>query len=165
MAFGGRIFNTQPIVADSIPAYFLGGNIIDSLDEVERLLQSKKTAVRVKAIPQDYFTAYQYFTSKRSEIESTMRQMIQPHTVSPDNLVSGIIHLGDNIAAALQLGDMNYVSGEMNWLKTMIKTHTRSEEELENFMRNYASAVKQHLNGSGRPILEWLSREIDRLHA
>ena len=165
MAFGGRIFNTQPIVADSIPAYFLGGNIIDSMDEVERLLQSKKTAVRVKAIPQDYFTAYQYFTSKRSEIESTMRQMIQPHTVSPDNLVSGIIHLGDNIAAALQLGDMNYVSGEMNWLKTMIKTHTRSEEELENFMRNYASAVKQHLNGSGRPILEWLSREIDRLHA
>ncbi len=161
VAFGGRIFNTQPSVVERIPAHFLGNTLIDSLDEVELLLRTKKTAAQVKPIPQEYLAAHQFFTSRRSEIELTLRQMIQPLTISPDNLLSGIIHLGDNITAALQLGDMNYVSGELEWLKTLIRTHEHSTQELVDFLKSYASSVNQHINGSGRPVFEWLSSEVD----
>jgi methanogenic corrinoid protein MtbC1 len=165
MAYGGRIFNLQPSIVGSIPAHFLGGNLIVSLDEIERLLQTKKTAVQAKHIPKDYLAAHKYFNSRRTEIELTVRKVIQPLSISLENLMSGIVHLGDNIAASLQLGDINYVSGEMDWLKTPIKTHGQSMQELVYFMNTYAKSVDQHINDSGRLIIKWLSSEIDRLRA
>jgi methanogenic corrinoid protein MtbC1 len=162
-AFGGRIFNVHPTLADSIPAHFLGQSLIASLDQVDRLLQVRQKVVQAKPVSQEYAAAHQFFASKRPEIEMTLRQLIQPLAVSPDSLMSGIVHLGDNIAAALQLGDMNYVSGEIEWLKTLVKAHDRPMEELANFISNYARAVKQHINGSGQPIYTWLLNEVDLL--
>jgi MerR family transcriptional regulator, light-induced transcriptional regulator len=166
-AFGGRIFNLHPFLAESIPAHFLGQSLITSLDEVDRLLEPKtrKTSETLvsKPITQEYAAAHQFFTSKRAEIELTLQGLIQPLAVSPESVLSGITHLGDNIAAALQLGDMNFVSGEMDWLKTLIHAHDRPASELIHFMQSYTQAVNRHINGSGRPIIDWLNLESVKL--
>jgi hypothetical protein len=73
--------------------------------------------------------------------------------------------LGDNIAAALQLGDMNQVSDEMNWVKFLLHAYQRPDEELIAFMDAYAQAVNKHINGSGKPIYEWLAAEAQKLKA
>lgn len=95
-AFGGRIFSVNPALVESIPAHFLGNSLRDALDE----------KVSSKPVSQEYAAARQFFTSKRAEIELTLRQHIQPLTVSHEGLMSGITHLGNNIAAALQLGEL-----------------------------------------------------------
>jgi hypothetical protein len=163
-AFGGRIFSVNPALVESIPAHFLGNSLRDALDEVEQTFRVSETRkVSSKPVSQEYAAAHQFFTSKRAEIELTLRQHIQPLAVSPESLMSGITHLGNNIAAALQLGDMNYVSGEIEWLKTLVKAHERPSQELAAFITSYADAVNQHINGSGRPIYEWLSSEVNKL--
>lgn len=162
-AFGGRIFNMFPSIVESIPGYFLGKTVEASLDEVDRLTQSKVKREATKPLSQEYLAAHQFFTSRRPEIEMSLRQHIQPLAVSPDSIMSGIVHLGNNIAAALQLGDMNYVSGEIEWVKTLVKAHDRPESELADFIASYANAINEHINGSGRPIYDWLSSEVDRL--
>jgi hypothetical protein len=163
VAFGGRIFNALPAIIESIPAHFLGTSLEAALDEVEQALKVSATFRVSKPVSQEYLAAHQFFTSRRAEIELTLRELIQPLAVSPEDLMSGIAHLGNNIAAALQLGDMNYVSGEIEWLKTLVKAHERPMQELADFIASYASAVEQHINGSGRPICDWLSSEVDRL--
>ncbi|MEW6241314.1 MAG: B12-binding domain-containing protein [Chloroflexota bacterium] len=162
-AFGGRIFNVFPSIVESIPAHFLGNTVEAALDEVDRLTQSKVKREAAKPLTQEYLAAHQFFTSRRPEIEMTLRQHIQPLSVSPDNLMTDITHLGDNIAAALQLGDMNYVSGEIEWVKSLVKAHDRPVSELADFIASYARAVNEHINGSGRPIYDWLSNEIVKL--
>lgn len=165
VAFGGRIFNTQPPIIGNIPAHFLGDTLIRSIDEVERLLKTPELPLEANPPTQEYIKAHQFFTSKRPQIESTLRQMIQPLTISQENLTTAIDHLGDRISAALQLGDMNYVSGEMEWLKTLIKTHDQSTQELANFMTTYRKSVNKHLHGSSQPIHDWFSNEMERLSA
>jgi MerR family transcriptional regulator, light-induced transcriptional regulator len=164
VAFGGRIFTTQPVLVESIPAHYLGETLVDSLEEVERLLKrTSKNAASVRSITRDYVAAHQFFTSRRTQIESTLQTTLQLHTVSPHNLASGILHLGDNIAAALQLGDMGYASSEIEWLKSLINADDRSSQELVVFLQAYANAVKKNIDGSGRPIHDWLSTEMERL--
>lgn len=158
-AFGGRIFNMFPSIVENISGHFLGKSVEAALDEVDRLTQSKVKREAAKPLTQEYLAAHQFFTSRRLEIEMALRQNIQPLAVSPESLTSGIVHLGNNIAAALQLGDMNYVSGEMEWLKTLMQAHDRPAEELSHFMDSYAQAVNQHINGAGRPIINWLVLE------
>ncbi|MFZ5858021.1 MAG: MerR family transcriptional regulator [Chloroflexota bacterium] len=165
-AFGGRIFSVNPALVESIPAHFLGNSLRDALEKVDQLVETRKVSetFRVsKSVSQEYAAAHQFFTSKRAEIELTLRQHIQPLAISPEGLMSGITHLGNNIAAALQLGDMNYVSGEIEWLKTLVKAHERPAQELAAFITSYADAVNRHINGSGRPIYEWLSNEVNKL--
>ena len=163
VAYGGRIFNQISALAEKIPAHFLGNSVDASLNQVEALLKNSSGNPQAEPASQEYLAAHQFFTSKRAEIEMTLKKLIAPLAVSPSSLLTGITHLGDNIVAALQLGDMSFVSGEMEWLKTLMQAHDRPKQELAHFMENYAQAVHQHINGSGRPIYEWLKSEIVKL--
>ncbi|HXF85666.1 MAG TPA: B12-binding domain-containing protein [Anaerolineales bacterium] len=164
VAYGGRIFNLHPSLREKIPAHFLGESIEASAHEAERLLQSKTLKVSEPLrVSEAHLAAHQFFTAHRAEIELTLKQLVPPLAVSPSGLESGIQHLGDNIAAALQLGDMGYVSGEMEWLKTLMQAHSRPASELIHFMQSYAEAVDRHINGAGEPIKRWLAEEIAKL--
>jgi hypothetical protein len=76
---------------------------------------------------------------------------------------TGIHFLGENIMAALQLGDMGHVSAEIDWLKGLLRLHGTSESQLAYFLQAYSNAVDKNINGQGTPIFEWLASEIHRL--
>jgi DNA-binding transcriptional MerR regulator/methanogenic corrinoid protein MtbC1 len=157
VGYGGRIFNLQPNLASCIPGYYLGDSLTSSLDTVEKLLQAKIKPKPLQIIPQKYITAQHAFVSKRTHIESTIKELVQPLSITPESLNTGIQFLGDNITAALQLGDMEHVTDEIEWLKTLLQSYERPSEELEYFMKTYSQAVDKHINGQGEPIKTWLN--------
>ena len=158
VSYGGRIFNLQPNLANHIPGYYLGDSIPSSLETVEKILQAKIKPNQITAVSQEYVAAHQAFTSKRIHIESTVKETIPPAAQS-EGLNTGIQFLGDNIAAALQLGDMEHVTEEMEWLKTLLQSHQRPPEELAYFMETYSQAVDKHINGQGASIKTWLNAQ------
>ncbi len=162
VSFGGRIFTLRPGLIDHIPGNYLGSSIDSSLDEVEKLLKSKVKAHTLKTASQEYLSAHQAFISKRTHIESTIKELIQPLSISPEALNTGIQFLGDNIAAALQLGDMEHVTDEMEWLKVLLQSYQRPAQELVGFMNHYSRAVDQQINGQGEPIKAWLRTQASR---
>ena len=159
LSFGGRIFSLRPDLAGRIPGHYLGNSIESSLDEVERLLQGKVKTPVLTSTSQEYLAAHQAFTAKRTSIENTFKELVEPLSVSPDDLGTGIQFLGDNIAAALQLGDMQHVTNEMEWLKILLQSHQRPAQELKYFMASYSEAVDKTINGQGQPIKEWLQAQ------
>jgi DNA-binding transcriptional MerR regulator len=163
VSFGGRIFNTQPSLVDAIPGHFLGNSIDSSLEEVEKLLKGKVKAYTLKTASHEYRAAYEAFISKRTHIESTIKELVQPSSINPEGLNTGIQFLGDSITAALQLGDMEHVTLEMEWVKMLIKSHERPPEELAYFMETYSHAVDKHLNGSGTLIKAWLKDQAQSI--
>lgn len=165
VAYGGRIFNLRPELTSVIPGHHLGNHVGASLEEVEYILNGKRKSVQVKSPSQEYVASHQFFTSKRPDIEMTLRTFMKPLGVSSEDYQTGMSFLGDNIAAALQLGDIRYVSDEMNWIKYLLHAYAHPDQELGHFMDAYAKAIDKHINGSGRPILAWLKEEAQKLKA
>ncbi|MBE0671909.1 MAG: B12-binding domain-containing protein [Anaerolineales bacterium] len=159
IGYGGRIFTLRPTLTNHIPGYYLGNAVDSSIDQVEKLLKVKGNVKDTKAVPQKYTTALQAFSSRRTYIENTLKELVQPLSIDPEQLNTGIHFLGDNIIAALQFGDMEHVTNEMEWLKVLLQFHQRPPQELTNFMNNYSRAVDEHINGSGSPIKTWLNEQ------
>ena len=76
--------------------------------------------------------------------------------MAPENLNTGITFLGDNIIAALQLGDLDHLSEEMEWVKVLLHAHERPAQEFHVFMETYSNSIDEHINGQGAPIKKWL---------
>lgn len=158
VGYGGRIFNLHPNLADYILGHHLGDSLTASLDTVETLLQARSKPTQTRSLSQSYVEAQQAFTSKRIHIESAIKENLPPAAHS-EGFDKGIRFLGDNIAAALQLGDIEYVTAEMEWVKVLMNSRQRPPEELAYFMETYSQAVDNHINGSGTPIKDWLKMQ------
>ena len=163
VAFGGRIFNLHPSLADTIAGYFLGFETSQALEEIDTILQSKKRFRQPKVVSQEYIAAHQAFVSKRAQIELTLKETLEPLSISPDDIKTGMQFLGDNIAAALQLGDMSHVSAEVDWLRALLQAYETPPQQLIHFMKAYAQAVDKNVNGQGKPIFGWFAEEIQKL--
>jgi MerR family transcriptional regulator, light-induced transcriptional regulator len=156
VAFGGRIFSIRPAIVNHIPGHHLGKVIDSSMQEVENLLRNKVAEKELAVPSQEYTAALIGFMTKRAHIESRLKELIQPLAISPESLGTAVHFLGDNITAALQLGNMDLLSEEMEWLKVLLQAYQRPKEELAAFMEQYAHAVDDHINGQGEPIKNWL---------
>ncbi|HRQ23798.1 MAG TPA: hypothetical protein PLF42_10265, partial [Anaerolineales bacterium] len=128
VAFGGRIFAKRPGIMEYVPGFYLGDSLEPSIQEVEKILRGKSTEREIKTASQEYRVALHSFLSKRTHIESTLKERVQPLFISPEGLNTGIHFLGDNIAAALQLGDTEHLNDEVEWLKVLVQTHDRPPE-------------------------------------
>ncbi|GAB4538704.1 MAG: hypothetical protein Fur002_02610 [Anaerolineales bacterium] len=160
VGFGGRIFNLHPDLQARIHGVYLGGSIPSALEKAERLLRGKHKPAAPTLVPPEYSIALQSFKSKRTHIEGSLKESL-PFVSEGFN--AGIQFLGDNILAALQLGDMNYVSLEMDWTKSLLLAYSRPPEELAYFMRSYSDAVEKHINGQGSPIKTWLKSQAEQI--
>jgi len=165
VAFGGRIFNLRPDMIKYIPGFFLGNEVGTGMGEMETILQSKNLPRSAKAASQGHIAALQAYTSRRSKIESTLKEFLAPLNISPDDIDTGVHFLGDHIIAALQFGDMSHVSAEIDWLRMLLESHATHPEQLVLFMETYAKAVDKNINGQGKPISEWLNSEMKKLKA
>jgi MerR family transcriptional regulator, light-induced transcriptional regulator len=163
VAFGGRIFNVQAELSACIQAYFLGHDLTSALDQIEVLLNKKLRLPQLRAVSPSYIAAHKAFVDKRGEIELTLKESIEHFSLAPGNVQTGIHFLGENITAGLQLGDLSYVSAEVGWLETLLQFHEAQSGQLIHFLKAYADAVKQNMNGQGKLILEWFAGEVEQL--
>ncbi|GAB1471940.1 hypothetical protein MASR2M66_28180 [Chloroflexota bacterium] len=156
VGFGGRVFNIRPAIVEHIPGQYLGTTLEGSINEIESLLKGISRPHKVKAAAQEYISALHGFNAKRSHIESALKQSLPPLSIGTEDLDASIQHLGHTIAAALQFGDMEHLSEEMEWLKVLLQSHNRPKKELTYFMESYSNAVDANINGQGDPIKKWL---------
>ena len=165
VAFGGRIFTLQANLPPTISGYFLGHDLLSAIDEIEVILSKKLRLPQPRVASPIHLAAYQAFLSKRGEIELTLKETIEPLSIAPDDIRTGIHFLGENIAAALQLGDMSYVSGEVEWLKVLLQFQEAHPQQLIHFMEMYSDAVNKNINGQGKPIFEWFAAQVEKLRS
>jgi methanogenic corrinoid protein MtbC1 len=163
VAFGGRIFNLRPKISDTIAGYFLGNDLPGAIEEIELILNSKIKKREPEVISRSYAAAHQAFVSKRAQIDISVRELVEPLSIAPEDIETGIHFLSENIMAALQLGDMAHVSAEIDWLKGLLQAHGASESQLADFLQAYSKAVDRNLNGQGSPIYTWFEAEIEKL--
>ena len=68
--------------------------------------------------------------------------------------------LGDSIIAALQLGDMNLLTANINWVQGLLMNyHYRMPDDvLDFYIQLYHEATEAHLDASGEIIKNWFAQ-------
>jgi DNA-binding transcriptional MerR regulator/methylmalonyl-CoA mutase cobalamin-binding subunit len=156
VVYGGRIFNLQPGIRQNIPGHFLGERLDTSIENVERLLVEFPDAPQMVFPSNQHVETLRSFVLKRPLVEAAINQQIQTPGAQQDYLETAHRYLGNNIIAALQLGNIHYLESEIDWLVHMLKSHQQPTGAVYTYLVNYASAVRQHLGEQGALIVNWM---------
>jgi len=163
IAFGGRIFNLHPLLIRHIAGNFLGETVQDAIGNIEALVTGSAKNPKAEPVAQEYVGAALAFQTRRPHIEAALNQSIRALNHGADTMKIATEFLGNNIVAALELGDMSLVDNEIDWVNTLLKANHIPEGALEEYMQHYGKAVKANLNDTGKPIQDWFSVQVEKL--
>lgn len=156
VVYGGRIFNLHPSLRHRIPGHFLGERLDSSVETIERLLENFPAPVVLYAVPEEYVAALRSFLIKRPLIEAAVNEHFQSGDLPPAYLETANRYFGNNLSAALQLGSIEYLASELEWLYQMLTSHHRNTELVREYLARYASAMEIHLPPEAQFIPSWL---------
>ncbi|MCA9872084.1 MAG: MerR family transcriptional regulator [Anaerolineales bacterium] len=159
MAYGGGVFTMIEEIVLHIPAYYLGDELSAAPQVVERLVSGSHGEPQAQLASPAHQAALDQFTGHRSAIEADVLEALASADVPLRYLKNANRDLGDNIQAALALGDMDLLNHNLEWLQgLLVNFHYRMPEEvMKPYMAAYQKAAKEHLDQAGQPILEWLA--------
>lgn len=158
VAFGGFIFNMIPDLRDRVPGHFLGEQILDSVQTVGKILTFNPPGQPGEPVSEVYKRATAVYRQKRAAIEAETWQGMATNNVPYEHVSMANTHLSDDIMAALHLGDMGYLGTQIDWTKQLINNYDLPSNWLKDYLDTYHQAADEHLNGDGRPIVNWLAQ-------
>jgi DNA-binding transcriptional MerR regulator len=152
LAYGGLIFNLLPALRRGIPGHFLGEQLEAAPQVVESLMTAPRPVPTPEAIPELYRRARDHFQERQGLIEARVIQALRDH----NHLALANRELGLNIDAALALGDMAFLSTDVEWVAGLLRNYHLTAGALLGYLRAYHQAASQQLDERGRPITAWL---------
>ena len=158
-AFGGRVFNSINGLAQKISAHFLGNTIEYSTSTIESLVVRPQPAPNVEAFNTAMAQLAKDYQGHRSQIEAALTETIKSHGRAIEFLDTANQFLGDSLIAALELGNISYLSTDMRWLGNLLINHNVSIAVLPIYLESYAHAVRQVMGETATPISDWLNLE------
>jgi hypothetical protein len=164
-AFGGRGFNHVAGLQERIPAHFLGNTIEFAIPKIENLISESTPVPAEPALNKNILQLAAKYKQKRLLIETALCEDLQSRGQTFDFLDTANRFLGNALSAALELGDINYLSADMNWLVNLIIQHKISVTYLPQFLQAYSQATRSIMGESSQPIYSWLDLEIQKLEA
>ncbi len=161
LAYGGKIFNDFPELRKLIPGHFLGEKLEDALETIAKLLISPAPAPTIEKLGEIYQKAGSQYRRYQSQIESEVWQAMHHNTTDTLYQHLNLPHankiLGQNIVAALKMGNLNYIGSDLMWIKGVLNNHQLPTELLKFYLNVYSQAVTNNLGSSGEPITSWLN--------
>lgn len=160
-AFGGAVFNNVPEMVHSIPGHFLGKSLEEVPLKIEKLLKTSPVPSQVKTRSKAYQAAYEHFLEQRPAIEANLQRLPQVNRMPITVLQNINKEFGDDIEAALHLGELEMVNENLRWVKGLLGNHSDIPNmPLEAYLQAYHRALGSVMDERATPLLNWLA-EID----
>ena len=160
LAFGGLIFNLLPDLCDRIPGHFLGESLDGIVQSIEQFLANPPEIAEVEPVPDRYTQAAAHFKEFQPIIAAYMWEQFQRNGMEVNHLEIANEFLGQEIQAGLNLGGLNLLVHETEWLAGLLQTHEIPRELLPKYLSLYKQAVEENLDQRGQLIVDWLNRII-----
>lgn len=164
VAFGGRIFNLQPALRQCISGTFLGETIEMAIDQVERsIVDTRRREYVVSAPSSTHQETLQKFHQYRTAVEAVLTTtVLADGRLDSEMLEQANLFMGDNLQAALALGDLSYLDLEIEWLRALLRTYDLPIELIPYYLQTYANALRATMNGSATLIYQWVESHTSR---
>ncbi|MCX6078348.1 MAG: MerR family transcriptional regulator [Chloroflexi bacterium] len=161
VAFGGRIFGLHPDLINRIAGHYLGNQLDGAIDVIDDLLTAKLVSPNPVLPSGEYIIAVKAFIAQRAMIEASLdRRMSAKGSGGANYFLDVHKYMGDNIIAALDLGSMTYLDGELDWLKVLLDGQHLPGNLLVDYLEMYSEVLDQHLAGQVYPVSEWIKLQL-----
>ena len=160
VAFGGRIFGMHPGLSTRIAGHYLGNRLDVALERVDALLAAHLNAPQSLFPTPQYVEALQAFHARRAFVESSLNEEINSRGGSTAYLTIAHKFMGDNILAALQLGDITYLDSEIDWLNVLLEAQNVSLHAVYDYLEYYSAAVSRQLGDQAALLTGWLDQHV-----
>jgi methanogenic corrinoid protein MtbC1 len=162
LAYGGLIFNRVPELRPCIAATFLGESLETAVDMIEQLIQSPASPYPAQ-LDKKYKVLAQSFRLSRPLIEKELFATLQNDEIQVGILEEINTFFGNNLAAALDLGNLAFLEGELTWIAGLLTSHHLPAEQLRSFLGAYSRCVQAVLGKDGIPIIQWIDQYIGQI--
>jgi DNA-binding transcriptional MerR regulator len=161
--FGGRVFNYIPGLPRRIPAHFLDNTIETSIPTIESLINHPVASPKEEAVDNRIIQLTDEYKQKRPFIENILLEDIRSRGQRIEHFETANHFLGSTLAAALDLGDISYLSADIDWLTHLLIERNVSVSNVPSLFWAYAQATDKAMGEVGQPIVAWLSLEAQKL--
>jgi DNA-binding transcriptional MerR regulator len=161
LAYGGLIFNLLPALRNRIPGHFLGEELAAAAQVAEALLVAPRPLPDAAPLSPAYRQAREHFQERHWLIEVQLNHTAGELGIAPQHYALAHQELAANIDAALGLGDMGFLSTDIEWVAGLLKHHQVPAGTLYGYLAAYYQAAREQLDDRGQPILAWLARLVN----
>ncbi|MGL4651261.1 MAG: hypothetical protein ACRC1H_17785, partial [Caldilineaceae bacterium] len=159
LAFGGLVFNRVPELHKAIPGHFLGGRLDAITGVVEQLMSNLRLQMAQRSANLEYREALGHFRSLQAGIEAGVWRRLEETSMPPRMLAAGNFHFSSNVAAALALGNLDYMSADLEWVDGLLTYHAgMPASQVDLYLQAYLDSARELLDARGRPLIFWLAR-------
>ena len=158
MAYGGMIFNRIPELRGRIPGEFLGEQLEQAASQVEVLLAARPRIPRVPDRDPKLQAALEHYHDRQPGIEGQVWSQVKGDGVAHGELETANYFLGQGIAAALTLGDLDFMGDNLEWVGGLLANYGANHDALQYYLQAYREAAHEQLDPVGEPILTWLDQ-------
>ncbi len=159
LAYGGLIFNRVPGLRQRIAATFLGESLEEAVDKIEQIIQSPPFPFPV-LLDDKYKVLVKNFRLSRLLIEKEFYTAMQRDGVEVDAIEEVNTFLGNNLVAALELGDLTFMEGELDWITGLHPSHHILGEQWRSYLEAYGRCIQAVLDESMNPITRWIDQYV-----
>jgi DNA-binding transcriptional MerR regulator len=156
LAYGGAIFNRQPILRQRIPGHFLGETLEVALDMIERLAVAPFPAPAVAQPDAAEQELSRRYAEKRPLVESTVMEKLHWTGLQPEYTSQANLYFGNELSAALELGDPSLLEADLEWVKRLLIGRRIPGKEMLQFLAAYQESLDEVMGPASAPITTWL---------
>lgn len=156
IVYGGRIFHLAPDIKSRIPGFYLGDSLETALETMENLLVEHTAPPPIRPTPTENFATLKVYLLKRGLIETTLNEQLLPAGLNPQYFATAHHFFGNNLIAALQLGDLHYMDGELDWLRVLLQANHLPGQMVKEYVQAYATAIRWHMRPEGEQLSAWM---------
>jgi methylmalonyl-CoA mutase cobalamin-binding subunit len=160
LAYGGLVFNLIPELRTRIAGHFLGEQMGDAVPALESLMSNPIPVPSVERTPEALLQARAAFEESKALIEADVAHSLRSQGIGHHHLALANRELGQNIDAALALGDLRFLGTDIEWIAGLLRHYRLPPEALHAYLAVYHREAATHLDERGQPIVAWLGEML-----
>jgi DNA-binding transcriptional MerR regulator len=162
MGYGGLIFNLLSDLQRRIPGHFLGEHLALAVETVESLMAAPQPPPKVDSASGVYLRAREHYLERRPMIEAEVVELLNSTDIGFRHLAIANEGLSKNIAAALELGDIDLLGVDIAWIEGLLSHRGMPSDILRRYLHIYYQAAKSQLDERAELLLGWLHGMAER---
>ena len=160
LAYGGLVFERQPILTEYVPAHYLGNDLEQVPQQAESLLRQKSSPPPARQPAGEMQAALEYFQEYALHLNAEVTERML-HSPALRNYVEYVdLHLSRYLRSALAFGDLELLRYEIDDIADLIGYYGFPSDSLNDYLNLYRQVLEEHMDERGQPILDWLSSYI-----
>lgn len=155
MAYGGWIFTREPRLLERIPAHYLGDDLEAAVLQADRLASNPPTLPPLPPPTPELSALLEAFRDKRAAVEKSILADKTLKAIDPARLSGINRYIGEDIQAALELGDITLLELDLRWIRSLLNPEIILTNNLDTYLWAYRRALRHHLGSTGRLLSDW----------